>query len=321
MNDSTNARGTGGLRGLLLRPSWAAPADLRGKTIVVTGTAPNSIGYETARILAGWGADIVVSTRANTQAVVEALRASGAKGRVEGHALDLADADSVRRFAARVLAQHGERLDVLVNNAGIHLDLLSQWQQPHLADGQEIHWRTNYLGSMHLTALLLPALLDTANTTGDARVVNVVSMLHARGSNAGLFAPQEKYNSWVAYGLSKLALIHATFELQRRHGAAGLRAYCLHPGAVYTNIANQGLAGNPLIEALRRGFAPMEKFFLLTPEEGAQTQVHCATAPGAPGGLYYRNGAPAPASAETRDAQAAGRLWEETQRWIAAQSA
>jgi NAD(P)-dependent dehydrogenase (short-subunit alcohol dehydrogenase family) len=304
------------LHRLLLRPAFALPADLRGRRAVVTGTAPGSIGYQTARTLAAWGAAVTVSTRSDPAAVVAQLRRDSG-GEVTGHALDLAEPASVRAFAQFCLAGRGGRIDLLVNNAGVHLDLLSQWQEPRrLADGQEVHWRTNYLGTLQLSALLLPALLDTARLQGQARLVNVSSMLHARGSNAGLFAPQEKYNSWVAYGLSKLALIHASFELQRRHGAQGLRASSLHPGAVYTNIAAKGLAGNPLIEKLRGAMSPVEAFFLLTPEEGAQTQLHCATAPDAAGGLYYRDCLPAPPSADALDAQVSARLWNETAAWL-----
>jgi retinol dehydrogenase-12 len=306
-----------GLRSLLVRAPYATCVDLRGRRVIVTGTARNSIGWETARFLAGWGADVAVSTRGDPAALVDSLNAAVANlpghGRIDGHALDLARRDSVRRYAEWYQGKHGAP-QVLVNNAGVHLDLLSQWQQPQLVDGHEIHWRTNYLGTAQLTALLLPGML----AGGAARVVNVVSMLHTRGYNAGLFAPQEKYDSWVAYGLSKLALIHAATELQRRHGAQGLRACSLHPGAVYTNIADKGLAGNPRVEALRRAFAPLEKFFLLTPAEGAQTTLHCATAVEAAGGLYYRACKPAKPSADAEDAAVAARLWEQTQRWIEA---
>jgi NAD(P)-dependent dehydrogenase (short-subunit alcohol dehydrogenase family) len=303
------------LHRLLLRPAFAAPADLRGRSAVVTGTAPGSIGYETARSLATWGAHVMISTRSNAPELAQRLgRDCG--GRVEGHALDLADAASVRGFAAWCGERCGGRLDLLVNNAGVHLDLLSRWQQPRLLDGHEIHWRTNYLGTLQLGTLLLPALLQAAQDRGQARVVNVSSMLHARGHNAGLFAPQQKYKSWVAYGLSKLALVHAAAELQRRHGGAGLRAYSLHPGAVYTNIAAKGLAGNPLLEKVRGALAPVEAFFLLSAEEGAQTTLHCATAADAGGGLYYRNCRPVPPSADAQDAQAAARLWEQTGAWL-----
>ena len=214
--------------------------------------------------------------------------------------------------------RHGEQLDILINNAGIHLDLLSQWKSPHLtADGHDLHWRTNYLGTMHLTHLLLPLLRKTGRDSGDARIVNVVSQLHFKGLNANLFDTDAPYNSWVAYGTSKLALVHASKEIQRRYaGSDKLQAYCLHPGAVFTNIADKGLSGNPALEAFRRTMAPFERFFLLTPEEGAQTQVHCATAPQLEGGRYFVKCRPAESSPASHDAAVSRKLWDETASWI-----
>jgi NAD(P)-dependent dehydrogenase (short-subunit alcohol dehydrogenase family) len=310
------------IRSLLVSAPRTVPVDLRGKKIIVTGAAINSIGFETAKTLAAWGASVVITTRSNPQAAIDALYAAlpsmTERAAIDGHPLDLSRADSVARFVDWYVSTHGGQLDVLVNNAGIHLDLLSQWKQPHLSeDDVEIHWRTNYLGTAHLTHLLLPLLQKTAQRAGDARVVNVVSMLHSKGTNAGLFSPPQPYNSWVAYGLSKLALVHATLEIQRRYAQQSrVQAYCLHPGAVFTNIAGKGLSGNPLIESVRNFFAPVEAFFLLTPEEGAQTQIHCATLPQAQGGLYYRNCGPAKASDEAADTQVSARLWEETEAWI-----
>ena len=172
----------------------AERVDLTGRVIIVTGAGAGSIGFETARILSSWGATVVTTTRRE---------------------LELTDSGSVTRFAESFLADH-DRLDVLINNAGVHLDLRSQWKAPHLVDGYEIHWRTNYLGSVHLTHLLLPTLIATAAQTGDARVVNVVSKLHARATNEQLFGEIDPYNSWVAYGRSKLGLMHHANELHRR---------------------------------------------------------------------------------------------------------
>jgi len=306
------------LRQLFSAAPYAQPVELQGKTIIVTGASPGSIGFETARILAAWGASVVITTRSAPQAALAALEQAGAPSRISAHPLDLCRADSVARFVDWYTATHGGRLDVLINNAGVHLDLLSQWKEQHRTeDGFEIHWRTNYLGTSHLTQRLLPLLQAAAAQTGEARIVNVVSMLHARGTNGGLFEPLRPYNSWVAYGLSKLALIHATFEMQRRYaGTSKVQAYCLHPGAVYTNIAGKGLAGNRVIETVRNALSPVEAFFLLTPEEGAQTQVYCATQPRLAGGLYYDKCRPAQASAETPDSSVAARLWEETQAWV-----
>jgi len=307
----------GNLRKLFVAAPVAARVDLTGRKIVVTGATPGSIGFQTAKTFAAWGASVVVTARSNPQAAVNAITTALSSAKVSAHALDLSSAESVARFTDWYAATQGERLDVLVNNAGIHLDLLSQWKQPRLsADGYEIQWRTNYLGTAHLTYRLLPLLQRTAQASGEARIVNVVSELHTKGSNAGLFEAPSPYNSWTAYGLSKLALVHASFELQRRHAAAGVQTYCLHPGAVFTDIASKGLAGNPRLEAMRKAMAPLEAWLLLTPEEGAQTQIHCATQPGLAGGLYYRKCKPARASAHADDATVSARLWDDTIAWI-----
>ena len=303
------------LRDRLVRAPRAQPLDLRGRRYVVTGIAAGSIGESTAATLAAWGARVIVSTRRDTAAAVARLR-DGLRNRqcaddIAGHPLDLCETASVAAFADAVRTLCDGRLDGLVNNAGIHLDLLSEWQRPQCsADGVEIHWRTNYVGTLQLTHALLPTLRATAATHGEARVVNVVSMLHARGRNADLFTPVRPYNSWNAYGNSKLALVHASFELQRRHGHEGVQAYALHPGAVYSNIAAHGLAGHALIGRLRRALAPIERFFLLTPDEGAQTSLHCATAPGLAGGRYFRDLRAVAPSAEALDADVARRLWD-----------
>jgi NAD(P)-dependent dehydrogenase (short-subunit alcohol dehydrogenase family) len=267
------------------RPS-AEPVDLTGRRILVTGAAPGSLGFATANALTEWGADVVVTRRSD---------------------LDLSDAASVRRFAE----SWSGPLDVLVNNAGIHLDLRSSWTEPTMTDdGFEIHWRTNYLGTVQLTSLLLPVLMQAR----DPRVVNVVSRLHARATNADLFEPRYPYDSWAAYGASKLALIHHAFELQRR--CAPVQGYALHPGSVYTHIADRGLEGHLVIGALRRVFAPVERRMLLSPEQGAQTTLHCATAPGLEGGRYFRDCAPAQPKADALDAAVSTRLWENTRTWL-----
>jgi len=312
------------LRRRFVTSAYAEPVDLTGKQIIVTGASPGSLGFETARTLASWGASVVITTRSNTDAALDALRErlqyADARQRIDGHALDLSYSDSVASFVRWFVERHGERLDVLINNAGIHLDLLSRWTEPRLTDdGFEIQWRTNYLGSAHLTHLLLPLLKKTGQATGDARIVNVVSHLHVKGSNDDLFERTRPYNSWTAYGNSKLALMHMTNELQRRYAEdSHVQAYCLHPGSVFTRVADKGLEGTGAIEKVRSALSPVEAFFLKTPEEGAQTQIHNATHPRLPGGLYYEDCRPAEASKDTEDTGVAARLWAETEAWVGA---
>ncbi len=307
------------IRQFIIRAPFATPCDLTGRKFVVTGASENSLGFATARILLEWGAEVVVTRRSGSERVIDSLRAvlpQEAHARIYAQNLDLSNADSVVRFSRWYKTERGQ-LDVLINNAGIHLDLMSRWKAPTLSDdGFEIQWRTNYLGTVHLSHLLLPLLKETAAQTHDARIVNVVSMLHDRGSNGEFFNPSRPYNSWEAYGQSKLGVVHFTTELQDRFSSDGLQAFCLHPGAVRTNVADRGFAGHPFVEVVRKLLAPIEGFFMKTPEEGAQTQVLCATATDIQGGKYYRDCKLAKAAIDTDDRNVAKKLWRKTLEWM-----
>ena len=126
------------IRGLFVSTPYAREMDLSGRHVIVTGAGPGSLGYATAKTLARWGAVVIVTTRSSTAAAVASLNreVTGTAGRIDGHDLDLCDAGSVNRFTRWYLENYGERLDVLVNNAGVHLDLMAQWKEPRLtADG------------------------------------------------------------------------------------------------------------------------------------------------------------------------------------------
>jgi hypothetical protein len=107
-------------------------------------------------------------------------------------------------------------------------------------------------------------------------------------------------------------------ELERRHGGLGVHAYSLHPGSVYTNVAARGLEDAPGLVRLRNSLSPIEAFFLKSPFEGAQTQIHCATSPRLSGGLYYEECQPTEPSADAEDAEVSKRLWDETLAWVGA---
>lgn len=304
-----------------------APVEsLEGKKVIITGASPNSIGFETAFTLAQFGAEVIVSGRSNSHKTVEALKAAlrekNITSKVDGHNLELSKAQSVIEFTDWYFDNHGERLDILINNAGIHLDFLSQWSEPKLIDSnEEIHWRTNYLGSSHLTHLLLPLLRQTGKQYGDARVINISSQLHDMGVNTEFFEPSLPYNSWQAYGQSKLALVHMAFEINRKFSKEyNLKGYALHPGSVYTNIAHKGLDGNGLIQNIRNLFGPIEAFFLLSPLEGAQTQILCASSPIIESGQYYERCEKGTVNKEALDTSAAERLWNETEAWVTLQN-
>ena len=272
------------------------------RTALVTGAGAGSLGEATREALQGLGFRVLTTTR--TSAVAD-----------DTHPLELSSRESVAALAGWV-ATRTDGLDVLVNNAGIHLDLRSKWREPQLVDGAEIHWRTNYLGTAQLTRLLLPLLLETAGAQGEARVVNVVSKLHDRGRNAWLAGGVTPYDSWAAYGTSKLALVHEAAEIERRYGDRGLHGYSLHPGSVYTRIADRGLETAPVLARLRKLAAPLERRSLASPEDGARTTVFCATSPEAVPGGYHRRSAVAEPSVDAQDAAVAARLWDATDVWV-----
>ena len=304
------------IRTLLLRPVFAQKQDVSDKKVIVTGASIGSLGYASAKTFLEWGADVVVTSRSHSYRIVDELVSelgSEYQKHIQAHDLDISNSESVQSFADWYINQES-KLDILVNNAGIHLDLLSKWTEPKLSeDGYELQWRTNYLGTLHLTHLLFPLLTDTGSET---RLINVVSMLHDKGSNHEFFNPSKPYNSWEAYGQSKLASMHFAFEAQRQFSDQKLKTFCLHPGAVYTNVAGKGLTGNPLVEKIRNTFAPLEKFFLKTPEEGAQTTIYCATSPNAIGGHYYRECKVAPPSKDAFDKEVSRKLWQAGEAWL-----
>lgn len=316
------------LRQLIRKPFTHTPmansCDLSGKHAIVTGCGKGSLGYESAKSLARWGASVVITTRKNSAAIAQQLtddlRAEGCNAQVSAQDLDLSDAASVKAFAEQYLASNTQRLDILMNNAGVHLDLMSQWKQPKLSlDGTELQWRINYLGSVHLTHTLLPLLQKTGREFGDARIVNVGSQIYSKGSNLALFDANVPYNSWQSYGLSKLGLIHFTRELHRRFNASdNIQSYCLHPGAASgtsTDVANKGLDGHSVVNFIRKLTKPLMDLIMTTAEEGAQTQLYCATGD-ALSGQYYQDCKPKETTSDAQDAAAAERLWDETQVWL-----
>jgi NAD(P)-dependent dehydrogenase (short-subunit alcohol dehydrogenase family) len=273
-----------------------------GKVAIVTGVGAGSLGEATATALRDRGFRVLSSTRT-------------CPSTTDTHALELTSRASVEEFV-RWAEVGTDRLDVLVNNAGVHLDLRSAWHEPHLVDGAEVHWRTNYLGTAQLTRLLIPLLLATAAAQEEARVVEVVSKLHFRGRNDGLDGHLTPYDSWTAYGTSKLALVHEAHEIERRYGARGLHGYSVHPGAVATKIADRGLETAPLLGRLRKLAAPLERRVLKRPPEGARGIVFCAISPDAEPGGYHGACAPSTPSEDALDEEAGRILWENTTRWV-----
>lgn len=206
-----------------------AGIDMTGKTVVVTG-ATAGLGLETARALAAAGARVVLAGRGETRrsAAVDAITTAVPNANLETVELDLASLASVRATAAE-LRDRLERIDVLVNNAGVMFTPLTR-----TADGFEMQFGTNHLGHFAWTNLLEPLLLAGA----PARVVNLSSAGH-RIADIDLEDPNwesRPYNKFDAYGAAKTANVLFTVELDRRLRDRGVRSFAVHPGNVQTDL-------------------------------------------------------------------------------------
>jgi retinol dehydrogenase-12 len=246
--------------------------DQAGKVFVVTG-ASTGIGRVTAEELARRGGHVFLAGRseARTAPVVDSIRRSTGNARVEFLPVDLSDLGSVRGAAASFLSR-GLPLHVLVNNAGL------AGVRGLTPDGFEITWGTNHLGPFLLTLLLLDRLKESA----PSRIVNVASRAHYRARGIDWDAqrrPAASTGGIHEYSVSKLANVLFTKELARRLAGTGVTVYSLHPGVVATDIWRE----------LPWGLRHLAKLFMISPEQGARTTLHCVASPGAAGetGLYY----------------------------------
>jgi retinol dehydrogenase 12 len=276
----------------------APPPAARGElTCLVTG-ATSGIGKQTALRLAMLGATVIIVARDPARGAAAAAEISSRVpgARVEVMTADLSSLAQVRRLAGEVLARR-DRLDVLVNNAGV-----MPVRHQLTTDGLEAAFATNHLGPFLLTSLLRGLLERSA----PARVVTVSSAIHQQvraipwdDLPRGTPATQGQ-----AYPLSKLLNILFTAELARRLAGTGVTANCLHPGFVRTALGRDvpGVLGAalPVVLRLRPG-----------PAAGAETPVYLASSPEVAGvtGGYFVKCRPAEPSALARDAGAAARLW------------
>ena len=268
---------------------------MKGKVCVVTG-ATSGIGKAAAAALARLGATVVLvgRDRGRTEAAAAEIGpASASPPRAE--VADLASLEQVRGLAERLAGL--ERIDVLINNAGLVLG-----ERRITPDGFEHVFALNHLAPFLLTNLLLPKLAASA----PARVVTVTSDAHS-AARLDLSDPnlEHGWDCWRSYANSKLANILFTRELARRLDGTGVTASCAHPGVVRTGF---GRESRPL---LRLGIT-IARPFMASPERGADTIVYLASSPdvaGQTGGYYVKRQRREP-SAAARDDAAAGKLWE-----------
>lgn len=297
------------------------------KTAIVTG-ANTGLGYETSLGLAQAGHRVVLACRsaAKAEQAMQKIKRKVPLADLDFIALDLIDRSSIKAFAA-TFAERYERLDTLVNNAGV-------MGPPHTItkNGLELQFDANHIGHFYLTSLLMDRL-DQADET---RIVNV-SSLAGKWEDADIVFDNLNFDGIYedgpdfmglpgmgAYGQSKLANILFTLELKDRLAAAGkkVKPLVVHPGASNTDLSRN-------MPAMIRFLAPiLVKFMAVsTPAEGTQSSLHAILSPdvvaGAfigPSGKDERVGPPAPSElpAKAHDKALRERLWARSEELLGA---
>jgi NAD(P)-dependent dehydrogenase (short-subunit alcohol dehydrogenase family) len=245
---------------------------------IVTG-ANSGIGYQAARYLSRAGAAVILACRSREkgEAASAKIVAKQPSAKVEVRILDVADLDSVRRFAAEFLSED-KPLDLLINNAGV----MAIPERRTTPQGFEMQFGTNHLGHFALTGLLLPALLRQPKS----RVVTVASIAHKSGKlNFDDLNAERRYDPRSAYAQSKLANVVFGLEFDRRLRArsATTASVIAHPGVAVTNIVSNGM-GTGLKGRVVNALLP---FVAQSDDRGSWPLLYAATSPEVHGGEYY----------------------------------
>jgi protochlorophyllide reductase len=285
--------------------------DQSGRVALITG-ANSGLGLETARVLAGRGATVLMACRSRERAeqARQQLLPIVDGGAIDVVELDLADLASVQRAVRQVEDCYG-RLDLLINNAGV-----MGLPRTLTRDGFECQFGINHLGHFALTNSLLP-LMQVRN---DARVVSVSSGAQYFGRiNFNDLQAETNYDRWIAYGQSKLANVMFAVELQHRLSSSNsnVQSFVAHPGVARTNLQPTSVAasGSRLEPLAYRLMAPLFQSAAM----GALPQLFAATAKEAnPSSQYGPNqwggmrGWPTavPMAPAAKDLEQRKKLWE-----------
>lgn len=270
--------------GMTMAAEAAAQERPGGRTTVLITGSTDGLGREVARRLAADGAHVIVHgrNRERGEALVREIEAEG-RGTATFHAADFASLAQVREFAQTILREY-DRLDVLVNNAGIWLP---SGDRQRSEDGHELHFAVNYLAGYLLTNMLKPLLLRTPG----ARIINVASAAQTPIDFDDVML-ERGYSGGRAYGQSKLAQVMFTLDLARELEGTGATAAVLHPATLMNTSMVAGA-----------GVTPRS-----TVEQGTAAVVRLATASDVQNGQYYNGQQPTRANAQAYDEDARARL-------------
>lgn len=304
-----------------------AGIDLTGKVAAVTGGS-GGLGLETSRALAAHGAHVVLAARdsAKLEAAVSMIRDEHSDASLSTIVLDLANIESCRSAAGQLLDSH-DRLDLLINNAGVMCTPFGR-----TADGFETQLGVNHLGHMAWTMPLIELLTESSQDDAPSRVINLSSAGHRFGGFDldDLNFETREYGPWEGYGQSKTANVLFSVELERRFGAAGVRSVAVHPGGIHTDLGRYMTAEirSEMGERIKQSNPGGVEWKSIP--QGAATTVWAATTPdlASTGGVYCEDcsvaeiidepDSPVGVRSYAVDPQKASALWELSEQMLAA---
>ncbi len=269
---------------------------MKNKLCIITG-ANAGIGFETAKELSRQGAFIVMVCRNEDKAIAakKAIQQETPSAGIDIILCDFSIQDEIRKAADEIISKY-EKIDVLINNHGFIINKFVE-----TVDGLESTFAVNHIGYFLFTNLLLPTIMNS----GKARIINVASEAHRNGE----FDPdnlqlRNKFDSWKAYGNSKLFNILFTIELAERLKDTEVTANCLHPGVVRTKF---GDGMNPLFKLFWKLGSP----FMKSHKDGAATTIYLATSEEVAevNGAYFSDSKVKTPRSQALDPEAAKELW------------
>ena len=258
------------------------------RTILVTGST-DGIGKATAKALARQGHRVLIHgrDREKGRAVLREIRKETGGATLDLLIADLSSLEGVRALASGVEDRY-ERLEVLVNNAGVY-----KAERVLTDDGLEMTFAVNLAAPFLLSHLLIPLLM--AGTP--ARIVNVASSAHfdAHTLDWDNLQGGKQYDAWSTYARSKLGVVLFTYSLARKLDPGQVTVNCLHPGVICTKLL----------------YSAFPEYPCETPEAGARTSVYLATSPAVAGvtGKYFDGMKEERSSGISHDRDLQDRLW------------
>lgn len=308
---------------------------IRGRNVLITGVSPESIGSSTALAVASQSPNLLIlasRTQSKLDEVARKINEAYPGVNVKSVQLDLASQDAIRKAASDV-SRLTDRLDILINNAGIMTPTLQ-----HTAEGIEAQFGSNHIGHFLFTNLLMPQLITASksNNAGSTRVVNLTSLGHRLSpvrfhdyNFEGKEIPEEEkypggklppmfegkegspYNGYIAYGQGKTANILFSVSLTSQLKNQGIVSYAVHPGSIWTGLSRDLDAEG---EAAIRKTAPFWK----NHDQGAATTLVAAFDPAlnTPEGVLLHDCQLFDAAPYASDPKLADRLWALSEKLV-----